>query len=128
MEYTLSSLVVHGHQLGRRLGYPTANLGLDTLKGNVPPSGVYAARCVLPDGSCWLAMVNVGFRPTVDKLSHRLSIEAHLLDFDGDLYGQLLHLKLTRRIRDERRMESLDELRSQLAIDLEACRTNSYES
>ncbi len=122
MIYNLSSIVVHGHQLGRKLGYPTANLGLDTLKGNVPPSGVYAAQCLLPDGSSWLAMVNVGFRPTIDNLSHCLSIEAHLLDYEGDLYGQILHLTLTRRIRDERRMSSLDELRHQLATDLEACR------
>lgn len=114
--------VVHGHELGRRLGFPTANLGLDGLTGSVPTTGVYAADCLLPDGRLFRAMVNVGFRPTVDHQCHTLSIEAHLLDFDADLYGQQLQLTLFRRIRDERRMQSLDELRHQLSLDLEACR------
>ena len=117
----LQGIVVHGQQLGRKLGFPTANLGLDKLKGNVPPTGVYAAQCMLPDGRMYKAMVNVGFRPTVDKLSHRLSIEAHLLNFEGDLYGQMLQLVLLSHIREERKMESLEQLRQQLAADLRAC-------
>lgn len=117
---TLVGTVVHGQQLGRRLGFPTANLDVDGLKGNVPQTGVYAALCLLPDGRTFRCMVNIGFRPTVDNQSHRLSIEAHLLDFDEDLYGQLLQLVIIKRIRDERRMETLEQLKEQLAKDLQA--------
>lgn len=121
-EVVLQGTVVHGHELGRRIGFPTANLGLEGLSGDVPATGVYAAHCLLPDGRQIRAMVNVGFRPTVDHRCHTLSIEAHLLDFSADLYGQQLHLTLFHRIRDERRMQSLDELKQQLSLDLEACR------
>lgn len=116
----LEGIVVHGQQLGRQLGFPTANLGLEGLKGQVPSTGVYAAYCQLPDGRVYRAMVNVGFRPTVDRLTHRLSIEAHLLDFSDDLYGKLLKLTIVRRIRDERKMETLEQLKKQLAKDLAA--------
>lgn len=117
----LEGTVVHGKQLGRQLGFPTANLEPDGLLGKVPPTGVYAADCQLSDGRVFRSMVNVGFRPTVDQSSHRLSIEAHLLDFDEDLYGQRLKLSLIWRIRDERRMATLEELKMQLAKDLQAC-------
>lgn len=114
----LSGIVVHGQQLGRRLGFPTANLSVASLQGTIPPTGVYAALCTLPNGQCYKAMVNVGYRPTVSPTSSTLTIESHLLQFDGDLYDQLLHLKLVGRIRDERKMHSLDELKTQLAVDL----------
>ncbi len=116
----MEGVVVHGQQLGRQLGFPTANLGLEGLKGQVPRTGVYAAYCLLPDGRTFRAMVNVGFRPTVDKLTHRLSIEAHLLDFSEDLYGKLLKLTIVHRIRDERKMDTLEQLKTQLAKDLAA--------
>lgn len=118
----LEGTVVHGQHLGRKLGYPTANLDLVGLKGQVPCTGVYAAYCSLPDGRVLLSMVNVGFRPTVDQLSHKLSIEAHLLDFQEDLYGKLLKLNLFKRIRDERKMETLEQLKGQLAEDLKSVR------
>lgn len=127
-EMILEGIVVHGKQLGRQLGYPTANLGLEELKGEVPPTGVYAARCRLADGRAFTAMVNVGFRPTVDLLSHRLSIEAHLLDFEGDLYGQRLQLSIQSRIRDERKMETIDELKAQLAEDLASAKAFSAKA
>lgn len=127
-EMILEGIVVHGKQLGRQLGYPTANLGLEELKGEVPPMGVYAARCRLADGRAFTAMVNVGFRPTVDQLSHRLSIEAHLLDFEGDLYGQRLQLSIQSRIRDERKMETIDELKAQLTEDLASVKAFSAKA
>ena len=114
----LTSTVVHGQQLGRKLGFPTANLDPEQLVGELPSSGVYAAWATQTDGTEYRAMVNIGFRPTVDKSHDRLSIEAHLDDFDGDLYGQTLRLEIVSRIRDERRMNSLEELKAQLAIDL----------
>lgn len=115
----LESIVVHGQQLGRRIGYPTANLGLDTLIGEIPTTGVYATRCILQDGRQYKAMLNVGYRPTVDKDSNLLSIEAHILHFNEDIYGQRIKLMIVRRIRDERRMASLAELSAQLVRDME---------
>lgn len=118
MPVRLEGTVVHGQQLGRQLGFPTANLGIEDLTGPLPQTGVYGGTCLLPDGSCHRTMINVGYRPTVDSLGHRLSIEAHLLDFDGDLYGQRICLVISHRIRDEKKMTTLDELRLQLAQDL----------
>lgn len=122
MKATLSGIVEHGKQLGRQLGYPTANLALDSLVGSIPSSGVYAARCTLQNQQTFWAMVNVGYRPTVDGDVHRLSVEAHLLNYDGDLYGQTLQLELCHFIREERKMASLEELKCQLTHDLAAVR------
>lgn len=121
---TLEGTVVRGKQLGRKLGFPTANLDLEELTGTVPPTGVYAAECVLPDGRMILSMVNIGYRPTVDNQEHQLSIEAHLIDFSADLYGQRLRLLITDRIRDERKMDSIEQLREQLVRDLKAITKN----
>lgn len=125
MNRIIESIVVHGQQLGRKLGFPTANLCVETLKGEVPATGVYATRCVLQDGRVYKAMLNVGYRPTVDKTHHELSIEAHLLDFDEDIYDQSIRLVILQRIRDERQMSSLEELSSQLAIDMQAVANTS---
>lgn len=118
----LVGTVVHGHQLGRQLGFPTANLGTADVQGTLPSPGVYAAWATLQDGSRHKSMVNVGFRPTVDNACHTLSIEAHIDAFEGDLYGQQLRLDIQSRIRDERRMESLDQLIAQLRHDLDEVR------
>lgn len=125
---TLESIVVHGQQLGRKLGYPTANLGLDTLRGTLPPTGVYAALCTLADNSVHKAMLNIGYRPTVNSSDHTLTIEAHILHFNGDIYGQPIKLQITSRIRDERRMTSLAELKLQLAKDLQQVELDHSEA
>lgn len=125
----LESIVVHGQQLGRKIGYPTANLGLEMLIGEVPATGVYASRCILQDGRQYKAMLNVGYRPTVDNDDHQLSIEAHILNFDEDIYGQRIRLVITRRIRDERKMNSLADLSAQLSKDLEeVAKTNGIRN
>lgn len=116
----LEGVVVHGRQLGRKLGFPTANLSPDRMTGETPPTGVYAAIATLQDQRRFKAMVNVGFRPTVDSQSNQLSVEAHLSGFDGNLYGQIIHLLILCRIRDERRMESLEQLSAQLIEDLQS--------
>lgn len=116
----IAGTIVHGKQLGRKLGFPTANLCVEQLHGQLPQAGVYGAWATLSDGQRFPAMVNVGYRPTVDTTHHDLSIEAHLAGFSGDLYGQKLSLEITERIRDERRMNSLEELQSQLTIDLQS--------
>ena len=119
----LSGTVVHGQQLGRRLGFPTANLEVEPLDGHLPQAGVYAAWATLAGGERYLSMVNIGYRPTVDEQSHRLSVEAYLDHFSGDLYGQRLSLQLVERIRDERKMSSLQQLQEQLGADLRQVRS-----
>jgi riboflavin kinase/FMN adenylyltransferase len=115
--YTLRGVVARGAARGRLLGFPTANLA-------VPPDflvadGVYAARAAW-DGESAPAVVNVGVRPTFDGAT-RL-VEAHLLDAAPDLYGRDLALAFLRRIRPERRFESIDALRAQIAEDVAAAR------
>lgn len=114
----LSGIVVHGHQLGRLLGFPTANLCTSHLTGQIPSPGVYAAWTLLSDGSRYASMVNIGYRPTVDSPDHDLSVEVHLLDFAGDLYDTTISVDFVCRIRDERKMDSLEQLKQQLATDL----------
>ena len=122
-QYHFSGTVVHGQQLGRKLGFPTANLAVEALRDVLPPAGVYAAWATLAGGERYLSMVNIGYRPTVDEQSHRLSVEAYLDHFSGDLYGQRLSLQLVERIRDERKMSSLQQLQQQLTDDLQQVRS-----
>lgn len=110
--------VVHGRQLGRQLGFPTANLGLSDVQ--LPPDGVWVVEVVEPDGTVHRGVANLGTRPTVDG-QHR-TLEAHLLDFDRDLYGQVLEVRFLAKLRDERRFPSLDSLRGQIADDVEQTR------
>ncbi len=114
--HRLSGTVQRGDGRGRTLGFPTANLG--TPANQPPAAGVYAARATLA-GSSWPAAVNVGFLPTVGG-DRPLTVEAHLVGFTGDCYGQALALDLSARIRPERRFPSLDSLRAQITADLDA--------
>lgn len=114
--YALGGTVVHGQQLGRTIGFPTANLSPDPLR-LVPANGVYAAAATLSDGRRLDAAVNIGVRPTVESSGRRV-VEAHLLDFDGDIYGQAITLEFAARLRDEQRFDSLDALTAQLAADV----------
>lgn len=119
--FSITGVVEHGRQLGRTIGFPTANLRLadDAI---VPHEGVYAAAATMSDGLLRPAMVNIGRRPTVDRPGADLSIEAHILDFDGSLYDETLSLTFCRRLRDERRFDSLEELKEALAADAAATR------
>jgi riboflavin kinase/FMN adenylyltransferase len=107
--------VVEGFQNGRTLGYPTANLQVDANK-LVPENGAYLVRTPLAYG-----MLNIGTRPTLHN-GPRRSIEVHLFDFDGNLYGHTLRVELLEHLRKECEFASLDELRQQLAKDEADCR------
>ena len=117
--YAISGIVQRGQQLGRTIGFPTANLEPPAHRV-IPAKGVYAAF-VRHDGVDHPAAVNVGVRPTVDA-SDRLVIEAHLLDVDIDLYDRRISVAFTHRVRDEHRFESLDALTEQLARDVDVVR------
>jgi riboflavin kinase / FMN adenylyltransferase len=105
--------VVHGRERGRTIGFPTANIASDTEC--IPPDGVYATRILLDDGA-WGSITNIGMRPTFAEAAR--SIEAHIFDFDRDIYGQRVKLEVIERIRPERKFESAEALRHQIALDL----------
>ncbi len=117
--YTWTGSVVHGHAVGRQLGFPTANLEATEPQKLLPASGVYAVTITSSSaGSEAAAMLNIGHRPTLDS-SGALSVEAHLFDFSGDLYGSRLTLSFIARLREEQHFKSEAELRSQLLNDKE---------
>lgn len=116
----LEGNVVHGQALGRRFGFPTANLSLPD--GQIlPEAGVYASVAVLESGARYPAVTNVGARPTVDD-SGRTTVETNLMDFSGDLYGQFLRVELHQKLRGIHRFESMDALKAQIDRDREAAR------
>ncbi len=111
--------VAHGDARGRTIGFPTANIALG--RHLEPARGVYAVRARLPDGRSVTGVANIGRRPTVSEgLQSRL--EAHLFDFDGDLYGQELSVSLHRFLREERKFADFDELRGQIVQDAQMAR------
>ena len=113
--HVLTQTVGHGRQLGRTIGIPTANL-VAPPHVLLPKWGVYAAKITLPDGRAFGGVTNVGVRPTVNN-GQDVTVEPWILDFDGDLYGQAIRVEFFRRLRDERKFESLDALRSQIETD-----------
>ena len=118
--HALTGMVEHGDARGRTIGFPTANLG--GVAEMLPAHGVYAVR-VTRDGEGATTnggVMNIGVRPTVDGLS--LRIEAHLFDFDADLYGERLRVDLVARLRGEQKFAGIDELKAQIAKDAEAAR------
>lgn len=112
--YSFSGTVTTGKQLGRTIGFPTANIGNVTDYKLIPKNGVYVVKSLI-DGKTVLGMMNIGNRPTVNGDSQ--TIEVHFLNFNGDLYGQQLEITLLGYIRDETKFHSLDELKEQLAKD-----------
>ncbi len=118
--YSLAGRVVRGDQLGRKLGFPTANI--ETTGLVLPPNGVYAAHAAFRHAHC-RAVVNIGYRPTLKEPSGPLRVEAHLLDFDGDLYDEELEIIFIRRLRPEQQFASLTDLRMQIREDSEKARS-----
>lgn len=113
--FSIEGRVEHGFQEGRKLGFPTANIAPQSAEQLLPEQGVYVVR-VSVDGGAWQrAVMNVGNNPTFAR--HRLTLEAHIFDFDGDLYGKTLRTEFLWRLRGERHFASIDELRSQLIAD-----------
>lgn len=113
--YSVAGPIVHGDQVGRTLGFPTANL--DTTGLLLPPNGVYAAH-VLVGGQTRRAVLNIGIRPTVTQPTPTPRLEIHLLDFSGELYGQDLEVFFLTKLRDEQKFAGLDGLKAQIARDI----------
>ncbi len=118
--YRLDGIVARGEGRGRELGYPTANLSLEDARKLVPKRGVYATLVTLPNGRRRGGMMNIGRRPTFDEMD--VTVEVHVLDFDGDLYGERLSVQFLQRLRAEQKFRSADALAAQLSEDEEHCR------
>lgn len=116
-EYYLEGTVVDGFKVGRKLGYPTANLHVEEAGKLVPADGVYAVR-VAVGGETYAGMLNVGIRPTVNNGGRR-SVEVHILRFSGNIYGAHMRITFVQRIRNEQKFDTLEALMEQLACDAE---------
>jgi len=118
-EYTILGTVSGGEKLGKKIGFPTANLSAHSEQ--FPPDGVYFAEAWL-DGVLLHGVVNLGFRPTVSSGQPERILEIHLLDFDQDIYGKDLEIRFVRYLRPEKKFESVDALVRQIEIDVRQAR------
>lgn len=112
----IEGIVVHGKQLGRTIGFPTANIRPDRREGE-GPNGVYAAWCSA-NGARIPGMLNIGLHPTVPGAP---TVEVHLFDFEGDLYGARIAVETVAYLRGEVKFPSVEALRAQLERDRERC-------
>lgn len=113
--YSITGSVAHGFQEGRRIGFPTANIVPESAEKLVPGNGVYATRVSVEGGEWMPAMLNIGTNPTFQR--QQTTIEAHIIGFEGDIYGRKVRVEFGRKLRDERRFESVEALQKQLEAD-----------
>jgi riboflavin kinase/FMN adenylyltransferase len=118
--FSILGTVEPGDARGRKLGYPTANL--NPSNEVLPPNGVYAARALVGQES-FAGVVNIGTRPTFESRDHRSFVELHVFDLARDLYGQDVEVSFVQKLRDERKFDSTDVLKRQIAADIVAART-----
>jgi riboflavin kinase/FMN adenylyltransferase len=118
--FTLRGIVVHGDHRGRTIGFPTANLGL-SVEQFIPGDGVYACRVLIDGETAWRpAVTNIGVRPTFGTLQR--TVEAHLLDWTGDLYDMTIRLAFVQRLRGEQKFPGIDALIAQIQADATTAR------
>ena len=115
-DYFLSGTVIQGNHLGRKIGYPTANINPHTAYKLIPKDGVYAVKVEVED-KLYFGMLNIGVRPTLDSANPVKVIEVHILDYEGDIYDKDIIIYFIKRIRDEQRFMGLESLRGQLEKD-----------
>jgi riboflavin kinase/FMN adenylyltransferase len=118
-DYTILGTVVPGGKIGKKLGYPTANLSAHSEQ--FPPNGVYFAEATL-DGVVYPGVVNLGYRPTVSSGKSERILEIHLLDFDREIYGKDLEVRFVRYLRPEKKFENVDALVRQIEFDVRRAR------
>jgi riboflavin kinase/FMN adenylyltransferase len=118
--FVIDGKVEYGNQLGRTLGFPTANIHLRSRVS--PVAGIFAVRVGLGDGECsWPGVASLGVRPTVNQVVEPL-LETHLFDFEGDLYGQRMAVEFVAKLRDEQKFDGLDALKAQMDHDARSAR------
>ncbi len=115
MPYTISGEVVHGRALGRKMGMPTVNL-IPSVNKLIPPNGVYYSEVVL-EGAVYPAISNIGYKPTVNE-TPVLGVETHIYDFDRDIYGQEIKVRLLAFKRPEKHFATIEELKQQMEEDI----------
>jgi riboflavin kinase/FMN adenylyltransferase len=115
-QYCLQGVVVEGNKLGREIGFPTANMQFYEPLKQLPADGVYAVK-VKAEGKEYLGVMNVGLRPTIKGAASRV-VETHMLDFNDDIYGQPIEVRMVHRIRDEQKFDTIEELKKQIALDI----------
>lgn len=115
-EYFISGNVIEGNQIGRKIGFPTANIKIPEPYKQVPKDGVYAVRVKL-NGDSYYGMLNIGSRPTIESTLRSKNIEVHILDFDKKIYNQTVTVSFVKRMRDEKKFNGLEELKQQLEKD-----------
>ena len=118
-EYTILGTVVHGDDLGKKIGFPTANLSAHSEQ--FPPNGVYFAEAKL-EGVVYPGVVNLGYRPTISSGKSDRVLEIHLLDFKGEIYGRDLELRFVRYLRPEKKFDNVDALVRQIERDVQQAR------
>ena len=118
-DYTILGTVVHGDNLGKKIGFPTANLSAHSEQ--FPPNGVYAANALI-DGQTIAGVINLGFRPTVSTGKPERVLEIHLLDFDREIYGSDIEIRFTKYLRAEKRFPDIAALTEQIARDVREAR------
>jgi riboflavin kinase/FMN adenylyltransferase len=118
-EYTILGTVTRGAQLGRQLGFPTANLSAHSEQ--FPPNGVYVAETRL-GGALYRGVANLGFRPTVSAGKSERLLELHLFDLDREIYGEEMEVRFLRYLRPEQKFADVEALRAQIAADVEQAR------
>jgi len=124
-EFTILGTVAEGKRLGRRLGFPTANLRAHNEQ--FPPNGVYAAKAWFEGGE-YGGVVNIGVRPTVEHEAGERLLELHLFDFEQEIYGRDVELAFLRYLRPEQKFPGIEELQAQIGRDTEEARRIYYES
>lgn len=118
--FEISGLVIKGNQLGRTLGYPTANIQVSSDLKLIPANGVYAVRVKIAD-QFHFGVMNIGKKPTVNS-SNEKSLEVHIFDFNKDIYGDLITVFMEKHIRNEKKFANLDELKRAISNDEITCR------
>ena len=119
-DYSLTGKVVHGQKLGRKIGFPTANILIDNNDKLIPAAGVYAVNIEI-DGEMFSGMLNMGMRPTV-SCNGDFSIEVNIFDFNRDIYDKNIKVSFIGRIRGERKFDGVEELKTQLSKDKKAAK------
>lgn len=117
--YFLYARVIHGKKLGRTIGYPTANLQIDSQDKLIPKKGVYFVSVVVK-GNAYYGMMNIGINPTTDT-SLDLKIEVNIFDFEEDIYKQTIRINFLSYIREEKKFASIDELKTAIDNDKRKC-------
>ena len=116
--FNLSGKIIKGDELGRKIGYPTANLKIFEKYKLKPQNGVYLTRTKLKKQT-YFGMMNIGIRPTISAKNNQ--IETHLFDFNGNLYGHEMTLEILEKIREEKKFKSIEKLKIQLDVDKKHC-------